>query len=149
MTSIVAKARSNFFRVKPTMRAGFFDLMRSADVKVEEKGDGTLALFSNTEDGDWPIIKQDIDESGSVLDLDDHADGFSITTMIQSCIEPGDVAILVEVSEEGFRSVGGWGAAITSEGVEEVDLVSVLVDKAKALSGKDKVSSPSRAGDLL
>lgn len=147
MANVVAKARSNLFRVKAALREPFIDIMAGGGVQVEDGPDDMVVLFSETECGDWPVLTQDMDDAGVITDLPEDAEGIAVAEMIQRCIEPGDVAIIVQASSEGFRYVGGWGAAITSDRIEAISFVDWLTDKAKEISGKATVIPPHNPCD--
>lgn len=111
MSSWVGTARSNYFRVKniEAFKAAIATAT-AGEVNVDESETrmGAVALFSQTEYGDWP---------SSVYDekKDEYVDA-NIEETVIGHLKDGEVAVFKEAGAEKMRYVTGRAVAVNNKG---------------------------------
>jgi len=112
--NLIGSARSNLFRVKD--RAAFLNWAGYVpDIEVAEHMDGRFAIFSCSDTGTWPSYEPDED--------DEDQTPYDVGKDLVQHLADGEVAILMEVSYVGQRSVAGAATALHSDGrVMSVDI---------------------------
>lgn len=126
--STAGAARSNYFRVKDpeAFRAWVSSIphLRLWD----EKSDGTETLFGIYSDepdsGRWPGVREGA--GGELTDID-------LQGELYPHLQDGSVAVLMSVSIDKLRYIGGYAVAINSKGEWRMVHTDDIYDVAKGL----------------
>lgn len=149
MSTFAGNGRTNDFRVKSVdaLRSDLsdFGITTSAadeigfgsDFVIRENADGTIHLLSS---GVWPRF--DEDNIAERLDLDDEEDVptkyESLVHLVGAHLVDDEVAVFIEIGQEGFRYLAGSATAINAKGeIRAVDLEDIY-GLAKQLAPEGK-----------
>jgi hypothetical protein len=128
MAQLVAKSRTNYFRVKDV--DVFRESMNTCSLTVRQSEDGRVCVLAeDTDCGLWPTSIYD-----ETLDDDVHVD---VASLIAGHLERGQVCIIQEISYERLRSLTGWAMAINADGEERFIELSSIMSLAKELTDAD------------
>lgn len=126
MANWYGTSRSNAFRVKDL--EAFKKALEPWEIEVAERGDGRVALFPTTEDGDFPGIRYgDPDEDGFETEKE-----FSFEEYVVPYLVAGEVAINICSGAEKLRYVTGYANAFHSDG----RVVGICLDDIATLAAK-------------
>lgn len=118
-----ASARSNYFKVRDV--EAFEEWAKDRGLEVVE-ADGSYALLGGDGDtGGWPSSVYDEDQDTD-LEID-------VALELSRFLEDGEVAILVEVGNEGLRSLNGYAEAINNRGETRFVSLRHIFELAKEL----------------
>jgi hypothetical protein len=120
-------ARTNYFRVKDL--EAFKAVLAPVDIEIVYRRDEPgipLALLSRTGDG-WP--------SGYLNDNEDYID-FDLIDILPAHLEDNEVAVSMEIGNEGLRHLFAVGWAVNNKGeFRVVDLGRAIMKQADELGG--------------
>lgn len=130
MANYYAYARSNYFKVKDL--PAFGALCRKWNLEKIDDGMGRVGFLVQAEDGLSAGHYYDA-ATGEIVDA-----GFE--QELASHLEPGGIAIVIQVGWEKLRYLTGWSWAVNADGeMTRCDLEEIY-ERAKQLKPKGKVT---------
>lgn len=108
MANYYGVARSNYFKVRDA--AGFKSWVAEfGGVEVKEEGEHVMLLSGDYDSGGWSIV-ENTDDDMEIIDVVDFA------TRMSAHLQPGQVAVFMEIGHEKLRYLVGYAVAVDSHG---------------------------------
>ena len=120
MANYYSMARSNYFKVVN-------------DSEFEEWADRRCIEYQKKENGTYVLLA---DEGWSLYDPETEEE-YDIAEELQGFIEPGDVAVLIEIGWEKLRYLTAEAVAVSSKEIEHVDLYRIYDLAHRMGDGRD------------
>jgi len=110
MANFYGTSRTNYFRVNDLI--AFTAWASALDAEIARKPDGRVALLATSDEGTFPTLRYTENDEYEEIDF---------IQELSAYLEPGEVAVLLEIGAEKLRYLHGHAVAIDSTG-KRVDI---------------------------